>query len=273
MRFCQGESSGSGGSREPGAFGRSQTLDVTSRINDCPSLHLRPSSLHFLILKRRRWGWGSCRGRLAHTSVVSDSMTPWTVACQASLSMGFPGKNTGVGCHALLQGIFPTQGWNPGLQHCRQILDRLSHQGSIWHSSNVGPSPDVWETSRPRAGLLLTFEEMAVPGGCRLPHGGEVAAAETDLRRPWQERPAHPGIPALRETHRVQRRDWLPRRPLVAASGEQPVSQPTGLVPANLSNVSRALDVNSQDDTPAPNLIEGVRGGFWEEATFFFFFC
>ena len=40
------------------------------------------------------------------------------------------GKNTGVGYHALLQGIFPTQGWNPGLPHCRQILYRLSHQES-----------------------------------------------------------------------------------------------------------------------------------------------
>ena len=37
----------------------------------------------------------------------------------------FPGKNTGVGCYALLQGIFPTQGSNPGLLHCRQILYRL----------------------------------------------------------------------------------------------------------------------------------------------------
>ena len=41
-----------------------------------------------------------------------------------------PGKNTGVGCHALLQGIFPTQGSNPGLPHCRWILYCLSHQGS-----------------------------------------------------------------------------------------------------------------------------------------------
>ena len=41
-----------------------------------------------------------------------------------------PGKNTGVGCHALLQGLFPTQGSNPGLPHCRWILYRLSHQGS-----------------------------------------------------------------------------------------------------------------------------------------------
>ena len=40
-----------------------------------------------------------------------------------------PGKNTGVGCHFLLQGIFPTQGSNPGLPHCRQTLYRLSHQG------------------------------------------------------------------------------------------------------------------------------------------------
>ena len=41
-----------------------------------------------------------------------------------------PGKNTGVGCHALLQGIFPTQGSNPGLPHYRRILFQLSHQGS-----------------------------------------------------------------------------------------------------------------------------------------------
>ena len=40
------------------------------------------------------------------------------------------GKNTGVGCHALLQGIFPTQGSNPGLLHCRWILCHLSHRGS-----------------------------------------------------------------------------------------------------------------------------------------------
>ena len=42
----------------------------------------------------------------------------------------FPGKSTGVGCHVLLQGIFLTQGLNPGLPHCRQTLYGLSHQGS-----------------------------------------------------------------------------------------------------------------------------------------------
>ena len=48
--------------------------------------------------------------------------TPWTEDS--------PGKNTGVGCHALLQRIFPTQGSNPGLQHCRWILYQLNYQGS-----------------------------------------------------------------------------------------------------------------------------------------------
>ena len=41
-----------------------------------------------------------------------------------------PDKNTGVGCHALLQGIFPAAGLNPGLLHCREILYHLSYQGS-----------------------------------------------------------------------------------------------------------------------------------------------
>jgi len=36
-----------------------------------------------------------------------------------------------VGCHALFQGIFPTQGSNPGLLHCRMILYHLFHQGSL----------------------------------------------------------------------------------------------------------------------------------------------
>ena len=56
--------------------------------------------------------------------------TPWTVAYQAPLSMEFSRQNTGVDCHFLLQGIFPTQGSNPGLLHCRQTLCHLSHQVS-----------------------------------------------------------------------------------------------------------------------------------------------
>ena len=52
-------------------------------------------------------------------SVISNSVTPWTVAHQAPLPWNSPGKNTGVGSHSLLQEIFPTQGSNPGLLHCR----------------------------------------------------------------------------------------------------------------------------------------------------------
>ena len=43
----------------------------------------------------------------------------------------FLGKDTAVGCHFLLQGIFPTQGSNLGLLHCRQILYRLSYKGNV----------------------------------------------------------------------------------------------------------------------------------------------
>ena len=51
-------------------------------------------------------------------SCVQLFATPWTVAREAPLSMGFfPGKNTGVGCHFLLQGIFLNQGSNLGLLH------------------------------------------------------------------------------------------------------------------------------------------------------------
>ena len=42
----------------------------------------------------------------------------------------FPDKKTGVGCHFRLWAVFPSQGSNPGLLHCRQILYCLSHQGS-----------------------------------------------------------------------------------------------------------------------------------------------
>ena len=43
-----------------------------------------------------------------------------------------PGRNTGVGSHSLLQGIFPNQGSNLGLLHCGQTLYPLSHQGSLY---------------------------------------------------------------------------------------------------------------------------------------------
>ena len=63
-------------------------------------------------------------------SVVSNSLQPQDCSPAPRLlgPWDFPGKNTGVGCHFLLQGIFPTQEWNPGLLHCRQTLYCLSHK-------------------------------------------------------------------------------------------------------------------------------------------------
>ena len=59
-------------------------------------------------------------------SVVSDSLQPHGLYSPCN----YPCQNTGVGSRFLLQGIFPTRGWNPGLLHCRQILYKLSHKGS-----------------------------------------------------------------------------------------------------------------------------------------------
>ena len=64
-------------------------------------------------------------------SVLSDSLRPHGLQLTRLLCpWNSPGKNTGVGCRSLLRGIFPTQGSNPGLPHCRQILYCLSHHGS-----------------------------------------------------------------------------------------------------------------------------------------------
>ena len=53
-----------------------------------------------------------------------------------------PGKNTGVGCQSLLQGIFPTQGSNLGLLHCKQFLYQLSLQE---HTVGLNYFRNVWE--------------------------------------------------------------------------------------------------------------------------------
>ena len=49
----------------------------------------------------------------------------------SSVHVHSPGKNTRVGCHSLLQGIFLTPGSNMGLLHCRQMIYHLSHLGSL----------------------------------------------------------------------------------------------------------------------------------------------
>ena len=84
-------------------------------------------------------------------SVMPDSLRPCGLQPARLLCpWDSPGKNTGVGCHALLQGIFPPQGSNPCLLcllHCRWILYPLSYLGSLMFTDDPlklfnSPSPD-----------------------------------------------------------------------------------------------------------------------------------
>ena len=83
--------------------------------------------------------WGIKLGHIClHVLCCSQSLS-WRLTLCNPLDCSPPGssvhgdslgRNTGVGCHSLLQGIFPTQRSNPGLLHCRQVLYHLSHQKS-----------------------------------------------------------------------------------------------------------------------------------------------
>ena len=94
------------------------------------------SNLHFLHLciSRRFFTTSSTWETLNMCLVTQPCLTLCDIMnCStpgSSVHGDSPGKNIGEGCHSLLQGIFPTQGLNPGLPHCRWILYHLSHQGS-----------------------------------------------------------------------------------------------------------------------------------------------
>ena len=95
-------------------------IETMGRANVCTFIWASPLEL-FL------------KGKVKVTQLWQLFATPWTS----------PGYNTGVGTLPLLQGIFPTQGSNPGLPYCRQTLYCLSHQGSYLAElgSNTGVTP------------------------------------------------------------------------------------------------------------------------------------
>ena len=83
-----------------------------------------------LVLWCERLNAALCCAVLSH-SVLSDSLQPHGLPfARLFYPWGFSRQEFEVGCHSLLQGIFPTQGSNPGLPQYRQILYQLSHQGS-----------------------------------------------------------------------------------------------------------------------------------------------
>ena len=108
-----------------------------------------PPGKSFVFLSARYLRWSGLRGTqrklslfslifpspavflCVNRSVVSNSLWPHGLQPARPLCPWLsPGKITGVGCHILLQGIFPAQGSKPGFLHCRWILDHLIHQGS-----------------------------------------------------------------------------------------------------------------------------------------------
>ena len=90
--------------------------------------------------------------------------TPWTV--RLLCPWDFPSKNTGVGCHALLQGIFLAQGSNPsllGLLHCRWILYHQANQGALRQTVTNNPHPRPPKKSRKTPGSKKPPFQNTVP--------------------------------------------------------------------------------------------------------------
>ena len=118
-----------GGMRQvigPGALGRPRGIGWRGRREGGSGwgTHVNPWLIHFNV-------W---QNPLQYCKVISlQLIKKKKVKVKVALScpiLQLPGQNTGVGSLSLLQGIFPTQGSNPGLLHCRRILNQLNHKGS-----------------------------------------------------------------------------------------------------------------------------------------------
>ena len=150
------------------------------------------------------------------TSVTSDSwrshgLWPARFLCP----WNFPGKNTGVGCGSLLQGIVLTRESNPGLLHCRRVVYCLSQQGSPLWKQNLDSVDTVAFSSPPFQGLGRLIKrsiKRGFPGGsdgkksaCSAGNQGSVPGLGDPLEKglatqssilawrvPWTEEPGGP---------------------------------------------------------------------------------
>ena len=160
---------------------RSQTKKINSHKHRCKVLQLGLSDKFWLGTCAILWDREPLRDAVPPTDLEdlggADLWRGWQNPCvlclvaqscrtlckpmdcsqpDSSVHGDSPGKSTGVGCHALLQGIFPTQGSNPGLPHCRRTLYHLSQQaeslpesfayGGSWIFSLIlsGHSKQAW---------------------------------------------------------------------------------------------------------------------------------
>ena len=92
----------------------------------------------------------------------------------------YPSKSARVDCHALLQGIFPTQGSNPGLLYCRQILYCLSHQESprilewVQFSSVAQSCPTLCDPMDCSMPAFLVHHQLPEPTQIHVHHVGDA---------------------------------------------------------------------------------------------------
>ena len=89
--------------------------------------------------------------------------TWWTIACQVPLSMKFSQQEFQSGLPFTTQGIFLTEGSNPGLLHRRQILYHLSYQGSPPKVKKKKKNLDVFK-SRFKQNSQVAFNQIGLPG-------------------------------------------------------------------------------------------------------------
>ena len=168
------------------------------KINNCPQIHQR------IEVTKKTTALKSevsqlCPTLQPHGLQPTRLLHPWN----------FLGKSTGVGCHFLLQGIFPIQGSNPGLLHCGQMLYCLSHRGipsqpkrsGIFSISSIqknlgGSLGWSWLRTKPIPGPLtrsegatgtdpagsLTHPEMGSPGGGSTERMSEVQLRGADIQ-------------------------------------------------------------------------------------------
>ena len=101
-------------------------------------------------------------------SIFSDSLQPHGLSPARILCpWNSPDKNIGVGCHSLLQGIFPTQGSNPGLLHGRLLLYHLSHHkmtGWIQRPITLLPVDSGYNISWPTRMVAVSDLQVSAPG-------------------------------------------------------------------------------------------------------------
>ena len=165
------------------------------------------------------------KNQRASRSVLSDSLrTHGLWPAKLLCPWNSPGKHTGVGCHFLLQGIFPTQGSNLGLLQWGQILYHLSHHGS--HGSRI--------TNVRISGWLLYFEKAGQSNGEVTSHKQEsernfrenstISQQRARPSAPVHTRPLSRDVAEDRASHLKPQHNRAPDTPASAGGEEESMS-------------------------------------------------